>query len=82
MLYASDDELTHPRVAFAIGRRAGTAVQRNRLRRRIQALLRELDDSMAPGRYLFGARRPAANMSYAEISADVRHLIDRARAPS
>jgi ribonuclease P protein component len=38
-----------PRVAFAIGRRVGKAVVRNRVRRRLRHVLAELERSSAPG---------------------------------
>ena len=37
--YVDDPQLVPPRVAFAIGRVVGTAVRRNRLRRRLRAIL-------------------------------------------
>ena len=78
MLYAPDEGLSHPRVAFAIGRRSGGAVERNRLRRRIQSVLREQVEDMPAGRYLFGARQRAATVSYPAAREDVLHLLERA----
>jgi ribonuclease P protein component len=78
MLYAPDDSLSHPRVAFAIGRRAGGAVQRNQLRRRVQAVLREHEEGVPAGRYLFGSRRRASTITFEEVVTDVTHLLDRA----
>lgn len=80
MLYAPDPTLEHPRVAFAIGRRSGGAVQRNRLRRRVQAVLRTFDGVIPPGRYLFGARTRASDVSFAAAREDVEHLLSRAGA--
>ena len=57
--------LTPPRVAFALGRALGPAVVRNRLRRRLRALL-----SVAPpppGLYLVGARPDAVARSFVEL---------------
>jgi len=45
-------------VAFAINRAVGNAVTRNRLRRRLRAIVADL--GLPPGLYLFGCR-PAAN---------------------
>lgn len=77
MLYAPDDALSHPRVAFAIGRRAGGAVERNRLRRRVHAVLRDNQDRLPPGRYLFGSRQKADTVSYDAARADVLHFLGR-----
>ncbi len=50
------------RVAFAVGRRVGPAVQRNRLRRRLRAIWRELE---APsGDYLIVAAPGAVSMDF------------------
>jgi ribonuclease P protein component len=45
-----------PRVAFAVGRRVGTAVARNRIRRQLRAVVAELAPELAPGAYLLAYR--------------------------
>jgi ribonuclease P protein component len=45
-----------PRVAFAVGRRVGSAVARNRLRRQLRAVVAELAGELAPGAYLLAYR--------------------------
>ena len=62
--FAPDAGLERPRVAFAFNRSSGTAVERNRARRRLRAVLREHADRLRPGRYLLGARRPVSEMTY------------------
>jgi ribonuclease P protein component len=57
------------RLAFAVGRPVGTAVVRNRVRRRLRAAFAELDP--APGTYLLSAAPAAAHRSYAELRHDV-----------
>ena len=62
------------RVAYAIGRRVGPAVVRNRLRRRLRAAVREIDaerGGLAPGAYLVSARPEAAGRPYPELRADL-----------
>lgn len=56
-----------PRVAYAIGKRFGGAVQRNRLRRRLRVLVVELAPLLAPGAYLIGAAPEAASSSHGEL---------------
>ena len=56
-----------PRVAYAVGRWAGGAVVRNRIRRRLRAIIRDLGDELAPGTYLVGAGTPAATLPYREL---------------
>ncbi|HEX5367029.1 MAG TPA: ribonuclease P protein component [Acidimicrobiales bacterium] len=58
------------RVAYAIGRRVGAAVVRNRLRRQLRAAVREVDVSrggLAAGAYLVGLRPEAAGRSFGEL---------------
>ncbi len=77
MLASLDSDLQHPRVAFALGRKSGPAVQRNLLRRRIQHVLREPGADLQPGRYLIGCRGPAREISFADVVSDVGIMIDR-----
>lgn len=70
------DDGTPPRVAFAIGKRVGTAVERNRLRRRLRAAFVELG---APsGAYLLSAGPEAATLSVAQLRTHLRQAIDAA----
>lgn len=64
---------TPPRVAFAVGKGAGGAVRRNRIRRRLRAGLRELQHQgrLPPGTYLLSARPEAADMPWPEIVAAI-----------
>jgi ribonuclease P protein component len=59
-------------VAFAIGRKIGGAVVRNRLRRRLRAISGELSQELASGAYLFIVSREAVSLSYGELKADVK----------
>ena len=61
------------RVAYAIGKKTGKAVQRNRLRRRLRAIFRETAaenlDFLPPGDYL--VRVAAPESSYHRLREDV-----------
>ena len=70
------DSAQPPRVAFAVGRRAGGAVVRNRVRRRLRAIVREVEPSMHPGAYLVGATAEASAMPYRELKATVCEALD------
>jgi ribonuclease P protein component len=59
-----------PRVAFAVGRRVGGAVERNAVRRRLRAIAREA--ALPAGTWLVRAGPGAAGASYAELSSWVR----------
>lgn len=60
-----------PRVAFAIGRPAGNAVVRNRIRRRLRAGLRELQriDRLPAGAYLLSGGAALAELPWVELVA-------------
>ena len=70
-----------PRVAFAVGRRVGPAVVRNRCRRRLRAVLAELAGGptpvLRPGAYLFSVAPGAVSLSHQELHRTVRSALDR-----
>jgi ribonuclease P protein component len=62
------------RLAFAIGRPVGTAVVRNRVRRRLRALVVEL--APPPGSYLLTATPTAATRTSAELRTELAAALD------
>jgi ribonuclease P protein component len=60
-----------PRVAYAVGRRVGGAVVRNRLRRRLRAAVADSAGSIPPGAYLVSAGRDAVDLPYQDLKAYV-----------
>ncbi len=60
-----------PRVAFAISRRVGSAVVRNKIRRRLRAVVAELAAAgrLGPGDYLVAASPAAAGASFTTLRA-------------
>lgn len=71
--YVPDPGVAPPRVAFAIGRATGSAVRRNRLRRRLRAILGACD--VPAGLWLIGADRTATEHSFAELERAVDRLL-------
>jgi len=75
-----------PRVAFAIPTRVGSAVVRNRIRRRIRSVLRTLvvtaPSTVAPGAYLFSVRPGAQTRTYEELSNDVQQALSKVQRSS
>jgi ribonuclease P protein component len=58
------------RVAYSVGRRLGTAVERNRVRRRLRAAMRDVSrdgDGLRPGAYLVLVRPEAGTTPYPEL---------------
>ncbi|NLD75349.1 MAG: ribonuclease P protein component [Acidimicrobiales bacterium] len=68
------------RVAFAITRKVGTAVVRNRLRRRLRAICADLQrdrpGGLPPGALLISAGPEAVRRTPDELRQDVVRLID------
>lgn len=66
------------RVAYSIGRTVGTAVVRNKVRRRLRAAVRELDISsggLPTGAYLVTVRPEAVGRAYHELRDDLGRAI-------
>lgn len=73
-----------PRVGFAVGRRVGPAVVRNRVRRRLRAVMRDLSDprrrpSFPSGDYLVRPRPAAAEAPFARLRRDAEGALERLR---
>ncbi len=62
-------------MAYAIGKRVGPAIVRNRLRRRLRMIVREVAHELPPGAYLIGVSPPAALSSYDELRTMVPQAI-------
>ena len=60
-----------PRVAYAVGKRVGGAVQRNRLRRRLRAIVAEVASGVPPGAYLVAAGPEAGGIGFEELKKTV-----------
>jgi len=74
-----DSSFEFPHVGFAIGRTAGSAVERNRVRRRLREILRTVD--LTPGLYLFGLAAPAWETSFDALRHSVRGIMSRLPSP-
>ena len=70
-----DPSLDGPRVAFAIGRTAGNAVERNRARRRCREAFRDRD--FPAGLYLIGLTRPASSATFTQVTQDLDGILAR-----
>ncbi len=70
--------LPYSRFGFAVSRRVGTAVARNRVKRRLRAAVAEL---RPPGGFdvIVTARAPAATATYHDLKAALAQLLRRAR---
>jgi ribonuclease P protein component len=67
-----------PRIAFAIGRRVGPAVARNRLRRQLRAIFAEANP--APGAYLVSVTPASTGARQSLPTAELREMVTSALA--
>lgn len=76
--HRSPDE---PRVAYAVSRRVGSAVVRNRVRRRLRAVMSSLDhdDGLTPGLYLVATRPEVVDLPWPELRRHVTTALRNTR---
>jgi len=74
--FVSDGSDDPPRVAYAIGRQVGSAVIRNRIRRRLRAALAHHESELQTGgAYLVSADRAALNAPFEALVGQVGSLL-------
>jgi ribonuclease P protein component len=78
--WCPDPSTTTTSVAFALGRALGPAVTRNRLRRRLRAILRESEPTLLGGQLMIGANPAAIELTFDELRAETQQLLARAMA--
>jgi len=54
---------------------------RNRIRRRLRAIIREVGAQLRPGAYLFGASAAASSLSYGDLRATVCQALNALHRP-
>lgn len=74
-----DQSLSIPHMGYAIGRPIGGAVVRNRLRRRLRAIISHREQDLSPGWYLIGVSPATRNYDYAQLESSVSRLIQAIR---
>jgi ribonuclease P protein component len=66
------------RVGISVSKRVGNAVIRNRIKRRVREVIRELEDDLSEGKdYVIIARKPTADMSFHQIKSSLIHVLKR-----
>ncbi|MGD0053856.1 MAG: ribonuclease P protein component [Acidimicrobiales bacterium] len=77
---AKANEASPVNVAYAISRKVGNAVARNQLRRRLRALMDQLNPQPRPGLYLIRCGVETGQLSYAQLEHHLHQALDRAGA--
>lgn len=72
LLYVRGNAL---KVGFSVGKKLGCAVQRNRIKRRMRAVIAPLLPRMKRGLYVFIAREPAAEADFAKLTRSMQGLL-------
>jgi ribonuclease P protein component len=65
--FVRQNSWSKPQVAYALGKKLGGAVVRNRLRRRLRAIVSGLAGALPPGAYLVSAGPGATELSFDEL---------------
>jgi ribonuclease P protein component len=79
VLIAHPNELPYLRIGIVAGRAIGNAVERNRARRRLRAILARAIPEIVPGMdILVIARGPVRETIFARLEAAVMQLLNRA----
>ena len=74
--FVHDGSAVPARVSYAVGKWAGSAVTRNRTRRRLRAAVAHLESDLIPGGlYLFGGDRDAGTVAFSALQASVATLV-------
>jgi ribonuclease P protein component len=65
-----------PRVAYAIGRKVGNAVERNRIRRQLREIVRGLAPQLRSGQYLIGVAPQSNPLRFGDLRLTVMRALD------
>ncbi len=76
--YLDEPTWDRPQVGYAIGRRVGTAVVRNRLRRRLRAIVNEQAPDLPAGAYMVLSGPGGPRLRYDELKVAMSQAVEKA----
>jgi len=66
----------YSRVGFAVGKKVGNAVTRNKVKRRLRAIMHNTASEIPPGfDVIIGAKRTSVTVSFTELEGDLRRAL-------
>lgn len=78
-----EEEVGEPRFGFTVSKQVGKAVERNRIRRRLKAAVRDVQGAHAKVDfdYVLIARRPALTAAYDALVSELVSAMERVHRP-
>lgn len=72
-------EKKHSRLGLSVSKKMGNAVVRNRIKRLIKEIFRELGDKLEDGNdYIVISRKPVRTMDYSDMKDSLEHVLKKA----
>ncbi|MDO5028170.1 MAG: ribonuclease P protein component [Bacillota bacterium] len=76
VLYVRKNNLAYTRVGFTVSKKVGTAVVRNKIKRRLREIFREYEDSIKEGYDLiFIVKRNVPDISFQQLRSAFFHIL-------
>ncbi len=76
VIYNKENTYNYPRFAISIGKKYGSSVKRNKIKRQIRYALRQIENIKNKD-YVIVVRPNASTLSYQEIEKNVKNLINK-----
>ncbi|MFA5719831.1 MAG: ribonuclease P protein component [Acholeplasmataceae bacterium] len=76
VIYNKETTYPHPRFAISIGRKYGSSVQRNKIKRQIRYAIRQIENIKTLD-YVVVVKPKASTLSYQEIESTLKNLINK-----
>lgn len=75
VIYNLDGQVSSINVAFAVGKKVGKAVVRNKIKRRMRVIVREFSTRLPSGDYLLITRPGVVEKSFSELRRELEMIL-------